>query len=359
MSHRHQQRTRNRTLSMETLEGRRLLITGVPVPDVPTQNFANPEDVNNDGVVSPGDALRVINRLNDPDQSNSPNAFSVDVDGDGVVSPRDALLIINRLNERRDTSSVPPEQRAVGLRKALDGGQLPPNMSSSQAQELLETLENGGHYEVGERFRNGEMININNPHGDLSDSGIAAEGESLTATLQSPGVSNENPLLETTSAESEDDSDPFALLESADEALTELLHDSTLWRSFAEAGDGDQLEFVDRFASRISEQLQNADARERVAQAIAEAFQNGDAAVEDIINELQALRATLGETHSQISQLFANLDVEGIIERLGVDLGTLAEAALSQRTTEATHEGASLVEFLGRQYLRNLGGILP
>jgi len=232
-------------------------------------------------------------------------------------------------------------------------------MSSSQAQELLETLENGGHYEVGERFRNGEMININNPHGDLSDSGIAAEGESLTATLQSPGVSNENPLLETTSAESEDDSDPFALLESADEALTELLHDSTLWRSFAEAGDGDQLEFVDRFASRISEQLQNADARERVAQAIAEAFQNGDAAVEDIINELQALRATLGETHSQISQLFANLDVEGIIERLGVDLGTLAEAALSQRTTEATHEGASLVEFLGRQYLRNLGGILP
>jgi hypothetical protein len=344
---------------METLEGRRLLITGVPVPDVPEQNFANPEDVNNDGVVSPGDALRVINRLNDPDQSGSQSGSFTDIDGDGVVSPRDALLIINRLNERRDTSSVAPEQRAVGLRKALDAGKIPLNMSLSQAQELLETLENGGHYEAGERFRNGEMINIKNPPNDLSGSGIAAEGEALPASLQTAGFSTENALLETTSAESEADNDPFALLESADETLAELLHDSTLWRSFAEAGDRDRLEFIDRFASRLSERLEDADARERIAQAIAEVFRDGDAAVEDIINELQGLHATLGDTHSQISQLFANLVVEGIIERLGIDLGTLAEAALSQRHTEAAHEGATLVEFLGRQYLRNLGGILP
>ncbi|MEM7311586.1 MAG: GEVED domain-containing protein, partial [Planctomycetota bacterium] len=70
------------------------------------------EDVNNDGIVSPIDALLIINELNNPQVSDPNNgALSLDeddlpgengpfldVNGDGFVSPIDALLVINRLN---------------------------------------------------------------------------------------------------------------------------------------------------------------------------------------------------------------------------------------------------------------------
>ncbi|MBI2477154.1 MAG: hypothetical protein HYV60_00390 [Planctomycetia bacterium] len=291
MSHRHQRQIGRRILSMETLEGRRLLIAGVPLPDVPPQNYANPEDANYDGAVSPADALIVINELNNPSQSGSPATSSKDIDGDGIVTPRDALLVINRLNSRREVSSVPPEQRAIGLRKALDAGYLPPNMTLSQAQELLETLENGGHYEAGERFRDGQMINIKNLPDDLGGSVAAAEGGEFGSTQQSVVSASENLLPK--SAENVEENDPFSLLESAEEALTEHLHDPKLWRNFSESSDGARMEFADRFAtwlSELAERSEETDARDRVTRAIAEALQDGDKTVEDIIAELQALR---------------------------------------------------------------------
>ncbi|MCA9119607.1 MAG: hypothetical protein H6822_13660 [Planctomycetaceae bacterium] len=361
MSKRHREYTRCRSLSMETLEGRRLLITGVPLADVP-QNFANPEDVNNDGVVSPADALIVINRLNNPDQSGTQGDSFTDVDGDGVRSPRDALLVINRLNSRSDTSSVPPEQRAIGLRKALDAGYLPSGMSLSQAQELLETLENGGHYEAGERYRNGQMININDPLGDTGDSVAAAEGEASPVTVQTAGSVVAELLPETASDESAEEDDPFALLRSVDEALTEYLHDSTLWQRFTESTESDRLEFVERVANRLSDQLaerlNDSGVRERLAQVITDAFEDGDKTIEDIIGELQTLRGTLGDANSQIAQIFANLDIEGIIDRLGVDLGSLAEAALSQGQSHASNHVEAVARFLGRDYLQSLSDLL-
>ncbi|HUG66710.1 MAG TPA: dockerin type I domain-containing protein [Pirellulaceae bacterium] len=359
MSRRHQTRTRRRFLSMETLEERRLLVVGIVPADVPLQNFANPEDANYDGVVSPGDALIVINELNNPNQSGSPASSSKDIDGDGVVTPRDALLIINRLNNRSPISSIAPQQRAIGLKTALDAGYVPPNMSLSQAHELLETLENGGHYEVGERFRNGQMININDHPDDLDDSIVEAEGETGPWTQQSADSASENLLPETNLLLAEEENDPFALLQSADDALTAHLFDSTLWRNFSESGEGDGLALVDRFATRVSEVLADADARDRVVQAIADALQDGDRTVEDIIDELQALRATLGDAHSQIAQIFANLDVEGILDQLGVDLGTLAEALLSHDHSDPSNHEAIFGGFLSRNYLRNLDAILP
>jgi hypothetical protein len=69
------------------------------------QNPREPRDVNNDGEISPIDALQVINELNDPQFANSvlppdkPLASSfLDSNGDGHVSPIDALLVINFLN---------------------------------------------------------------------------------------------------------------------------------------------------------------------------------------------------------------------------------------------------------------------
>ena len=82
-------------------------------------------DVNDDGRVSPLDALLVINELNDADRDTvvviGSITYLLDVDGSGYLSPRDALLIINYLNnldqaEGEQTRPVAvPKQAAVAL----------------------------------------------------------------------------------------------------------------------------------------------------------------------------------------------------------------------------------------------------
>ena len=66
-------------------------------------NAANPNDTNDDGFVSPIDALLVINYLNangpGPTPSGSPPPY-IDVNGDNFISAIDALLVINALNIR-------------------------------------------------------------------------------------------------------------------------------------------------------------------------------------------------------------------------------------------------------------------
>ena len=91
----------------------------ISINSSPWQNPLNPLDVTNDGVVSPVDAIRVINELNDriigvpatgqlpippippviPERSlmNPNDAQYLDVNGDGFVSPVDALRVINAL----------------------------------------------------------------------------------------------------------------------------------------------------------------------------------------------------------------------------------------------------------------------
>ena len=67
-------------------------------------NLSNPLDVNNDGFISPIDALGIINNLNangsrglGEGESGSSHLY-VDVNADGAVSPIDALMVINFLN---------------------------------------------------------------------------------------------------------------------------------------------------------------------------------------------------------------------------------------------------------------------
>ena len=52
----------------------------------------NPHDVNGDGLVSPMDALVVINQLNGLSSS-----LDADVNNDGLVTPIDALVVLNEL----------------------------------------------------------------------------------------------------------------------------------------------------------------------------------------------------------------------------------------------------------------------
>lgn len=69
----------------------------------PLHNVASPHDVSRDAVVSPLDALLVINFLNsglsaDDVAAGEGTGFYFDVSGDNLVSPIDALLVINHLN---------------------------------------------------------------------------------------------------------------------------------------------------------------------------------------------------------------------------------------------------------------------
>ena len=71
--------------------------------DLSWHNSSNPEDVNDDGDVSPLDALLVINYLNTFGGGNVPAGSPppyIDVSGDNQISPLDALLVINKLNQR-------------------------------------------------------------------------------------------------------------------------------------------------------------------------------------------------------------------------------------------------------------------
>lgn len=65
------------------------------------QNPVQREDVNGDGVVTPSDALTVINLLNTHSGTlTPPNTLNVfpDVSGNGSLSPQDALIVINYLS---------------------------------------------------------------------------------------------------------------------------------------------------------------------------------------------------------------------------------------------------------------------
>ncbi len=94
--------------------------------DCEYHNASFPEDVNGNGIISPLDALLVINELDDAVYSdpvngqllcNIPNGPFFDVNNDGFVSPIDALQTINRLNESAATSvqtEVLPSSRSLG-----------------------------------------------------------------------------------------------------------------------------------------------------------------------------------------------------------------------------------------------------
>ena len=73
-------------------------------------------DTNRDGVVSPIDALLIINQLNEAAVGSGLEAgmhfgSTLDASGDGLLSPLDALLVINALS----ASSTPDHPPAVAM----------------------------------------------------------------------------------------------------------------------------------------------------------------------------------------------------------------------------------------------------
>ena len=99
-----------RTLHCEKLEDRALMAGDVMASEY--WNAVNPTDVNGDSIVSPLDALLIINQLNasGPRELVSANSLAaggegeqtqkayLDVNNDGFLTPLDALGVINELN---------------------------------------------------------------------------------------------------------------------------------------------------------------------------------------------------------------------------------------------------------------------
>lgn len=101
-------KTQRCPLRLEQLENRFLLAT----QGMSGHNELLPADVDGDGVVSPVDALVVINQLSQqatdaPSTVSGPSAIMADVNGDGLVSPHDALFVINQLPNEQAARDVP------------------------------------------------------------------------------------------------------------------------------------------------------------------------------------------------------------------------------------------------------------
>ncbi len=117
-------RTKSRPLRVESLESRALMAADV------FHNFVMPNDVDDDGSVTPLDALVVINRINqgaDDAQRNSGRFH--DVDDDRAVSPLDALKVINHLNTPAATSPL-----------RFEASRLPVTTQQVRARVELESL---------------------------------------------------------------------------------------------------------------------------------------------------------------------------------------------------------------------------
>ena len=102
----------------------------------------NPYDVNNDGVVSPLDALLIINYLN----AGNPTKVSItaagspsyDVNASNEISPLDALLIINLLNAKEANG---------------EGESAAPILAASTFDELLAVLASDPAHQVTRKRR--------------------------------------------------------------------------------------------------------------------------------------------------------------------------------------------------------------
>ena len=83
--------------------------------DTPFHNDDQPYDVDDNGSVSPGDALDIINYLNTYGPGSiGPGhpGYGYDVNGDGVITTIDALLVINYLNRVSSGGSVDGEGKS-------------------------------------------------------------------------------------------------------------------------------------------------------------------------------------------------------------------------------------------------------
>lgn len=155
----------SRKMIVESLESRAMMAADA------FHNFTMPEDADASGVVTPLDALVVINRINQSFAGNSSGvapassqSARVDVDADESVTPLDALVVIDALNTQNAVgangliaSRVDSQRRIAFIEKAIELNTLPAELSIQDANTILETLRQGGRPELGDRIENGSL----------------------------------------------------------------------------------------------------------------------------------------------------------------------------------------------------------
>ena len=114
----------SRKMIVESLESRAMMAADA------FHNFTMPEDANASGVVTPLDALIVIDALN---TQNS-------IESNGFIASR-----------------VDSQRRIEFIEKAIELNTLPPELSIQDANTILETLRQGGRPELGDRIENGSL----------------------------------------------------------------------------------------------------------------------------------------------------------------------------------------------------------
>jgi hypothetical protein len=144
------------------------------------QNPSEPLDVNNDGVVSPVDALIVINDLNSNGMrelpSENPQTVDpryIDVSGDGFVSPVDVLRVVNFVNS------------AIGMGEP-SGSETSTDKPSSPVVDAAEspvvtlgrvsTPERAGFVEVPVRLSSASSSTVTVGYATVNDFGTATAG---------------------------------------------------------------------------------------------------------------------------------------------------------------------------------------
>ncbi len=158
----------------------------------PFHNSQSPYDVNSDGIVTPLDALLIINALSrngggGPITSFSPPGRYWDVNGDGLITPLDALLIINYINR---------QNRNQGL-------------SEPEAQVQTPPPETDAQQDAGPRQIAGPANEIVTPRSQLIAEGFDARDAEPEPRRPAPTAAELAPAIEV-SLVAESAREPFA-----------------------------------------------------------------------------------------------------------------------------------------------------
>ncbi|MBI2479909.1 MAG: hypothetical protein HYV60_15145, partial [Planctomycetia bacterium] len=168
----------------------------------PPQNAANRFDVNDDGAVSPVDALAVVNYLNSlasgvqAEGSSHPRVrLYVDVNGDREASALDALLVINYLNSRTASLAEGESMGAGCEHAAVHAGQVLSREAASSDAGLHEQPRRRASAELPNPGRSNDLFatppsSLETSHSTsrhartlLKDEHATSEFESLLATI--------------------------------------------------------------------------------------------------------------------------------------------------------------------------------
>ena len=157
-------------------------------------NPVNALDVNGDGVVSPLDALDIINRLNSIGGGTLPAApigahDFYDTNADGVCSPLDALKVINFLNGQVTPTVASPQVVASSVAASGSGIVSPPNAASPIAPAPTAALTDVAFALTASAGQSQGVAAGNTPIG--ASPAVADARGSVTATSSStPSVSS-------------------------------------------------------------------------------------------------------------------------------------------------------------------------